>query len=205
MRRYAGFFAALALSCVGASAARAQAQPDTIRAALRYTQGDVDFMTGMIAHHAQAVAMARWAPTHGASPAVERLCERIINAQTDEIVIMSRWLSDHHQPVPTPDPRGLTMPGMGPMLMPGMLTPEQMAQLDSARGQKFDELFLRDMMQHHRGAVAMVNSLFGQGSGEEELVYKFASDVYADQTTEIDRMQRMLVSMLFGPQATPGQ
>ena len=194
--------AALLVPCVLAwgnpAGARAQA-PDTIRGALRYTQADVDFMSGMIAHHAQAVTMARWAPSHGASPSVQTLCSRIINAQSDEIALMQRWLGDHHQPVPAPDPRGMTMPGMDmPMLMPGMLTPAQMAQLDSARGSRFDELFLRFMIQHHSGAVSMVNHLFAQGAGEEETVFKFASDVYADQTTEIARMQRMLGAVLFG-------
>ncbi len=176
-----------------AGTARAQ---DTTRAALHYTPADVDFLDGMIAHHAQAIAMARWAPSHGAGPAVLRLCERIVNAQTDEITIMSNWLRDHHQAVPTPDPRGLAMPGMAPMLMPGMLTPAQMAQLDSARGPEFDRLFLRGMIQHHQGAVDMVNALFAKGAGEEETVYKLASDIYADQTTEIARMQNMLLASL---------
>jgi uncharacterized protein (DUF305 family) len=91
------------------------------------------------------------------------------------------------------------MPGMDTtMMMPGMLTAPQLAQLDSARGSDFDRLFLTFMIQHHRGAITMVNQLFGEGSGEEVVVFKFASDVYADQTTEIDRMQRMLATLLFG-------
>lgn len=197
MKRFAALIV-LVLACGSAARALAQGSPDTVRAALRFTAADVDFMTGMIAHHAQAVAMARWAPSHGASPTVQTLCLRIINAQTDEIALMQRWLEDKHQPVPTPDPRGMHMAGMDqPMLMPGMLTPEQMAQLEAARGPEFDRLFLRFMIQHHHGAVDMVNRLFGRGAGEEETVYKFASDVFADQTTEIDRMQRMLVTLLF--------
>ena len=203
MKRIAALLVPCVLACVAAAGARAQARGDSVRGALRYTAADVDFMSGMIAHHAQAVTMARWAPSHGASPSVRTLCERIINAQSDEIALMQRWLGDHHQPVPVADPRGMHMAGMDePMLMPGMLSPGQMAQLDSARDARFDELFLRFMIQHHRGAVAMVNALFGQGAGEEETVYKFASDVYADQTTEIARMQRMLGTALFG---APGQ
>jgi len=94
------------------------------------------------------------------------------------------------------------MPGMDqPMLMPGMLTPPQMAQLDSARGPEFDRLFLTYMIQHHQGAILMVNQLFGSpGGGEEEIVFRFASDVYADQTTEIDRMSRMLLALNRSPQ-----
>jgi uncharacterized protein (DUF305 family) len=197
MKRFAALIIPFVLICGTTAGARAQGT-DTVRAALRFTPADVDFMSGMIAHHAQAVAMARWAPSHGAAPSVQTLCLRIINAQSDEIALMQRWLQDKHQPVPQPDPRGMHMAGMDqPMLMPGMLSPEQMAQLDAARGQRFDELFLRFMIQHHHGAVDMVNRLFGQGSGEEETVYKFASDVFADQTTEIERMQRMLATLLF--------
>jgi len=81
------------------------------------------------------------------------------------------------------------------------LTPDQLAQLDSARGREFDRLFLQFMIQHHQGAITMVNQLFGsQGGGEEEIVYRFASDVYADQTTEIDRMNRMLEAFHRSPQ-----
>jgi len=90
------------------------------------------------------------------------------------------------------------MPGMDhPMLMPGMLTAEQLGQLDKAAGAEFDRLFLTFMIQHHQGAITMVNDLFARGGGEEEVTYRFASDVFADQTTEIDRMQKMLAALLF--------
>jgi len=200
LKRAATFFVPLVLSIgtAGGAGAQGRAGADTVRAALRFAPADVEFMTGMIAHHAQAVAMARWAPTHGANPIVLVLCARIINAQSDEIVLMQNWLQDKHQPVPQPDPRGMHMAGTEqPMLMPGMLSPEQMAQLEAARGIRFDELFLRFMIQHHHGAVDMVNTLFDRGAGEEETVNKFAAGVYADQTTEIERMQRMLATLVF--------
>src|SRR5439155_159846 len=144
-----------------------------------YTAADVRFMAGMIGHHAQAVLMAGWAPSHGASPAVRVLCERIVVAQNDEIAFV--------QPA---DPRGHVMPGMDhPMLMPGMLTPDQMAQLDAARGPDFDRRFLRFMIQHHRGAITMVSELLSApGAAQDGPVFRFAADVNADQTTEIDRM-----------------
>lgn len=171
-----------------------------------YTAADVHFMSGMITHHAQAVLIAGWAESHGASPAVHTLCERIVVSQNDEIALMQRWLRERHEAAPDPDPRGgghggHTMSGMAqPMLMPGMLTAEQLAQLDSARGFAFDRLFLKLMIQHHQGAITMVNQLFGSpGGGEQETVFRFASDVYADQTTEIDRMQKMLATLLFLP------
>jgi uncharacterized protein (DUF305 family) len=162
-----------------------------------YTAADVHFISGMIGHHAQAVVMAGWAPNHGASASVRTLCERIVVAQTDEITFMQRWLRERHETVPDADPNGHMMPGMDhPMLMPGMLTPEQMSQLDHARGSEFDRLFLTFMIQHHKGAITMVEQLMGSyGAAQDDAVFKFASDVNADQTTEIDRMNLMLGAM----------
>lgn len=165
-----------------------------------YTAADVRFMSGMIYHHAQAVLIAGWAPSHNAGPSVRTLCERIVAAQTDEIALLSRWLGDRHEAVPHPDPAHMMMPEMeANHMMPGMLSAEQLAQLDRARGPDFDALFLRFMIQHHEGAITMVNQLFAASGGEEEPVYKFATAVFADQTTEIERMQRMLAADLFGP------
>src|SRR2546426_3019506 len=159
-----------------------------------YTAADVRFMAGMIGHHAQAVLMAGWAPSHGASAAVRVLCERIVVAQNDEIAFAQRWLREHNEVVPPADPRGHVMPGMDhPMLMPGMLTPDQMAQLDAARDREFDRLFLTFMIQHHQGAITMVAQLLAApGAAQDGPIFRFAADVNADQTTEIDRMTRML-------------
>jgi uncharacterized protein (DUF305 family) len=172
----------------------ARARADSAR--LPYVKADIDFMSGMIPHHAQAIAMAKLAPTRGASPAILRLTGRIINAQQDEIVLMQQWLADRRQPVPEADPRGMkmTMGGHEMMhLMPGMLSQAQMDSLDRARGPAFDRLFLLYMIQHHRGAVAMVDQLFAvSGAGQDETVFRFASDVHTDQSTEIARMQKML-------------
>ncbi|MEZ4587047.1 MAG: DUF305 domain-containing protein [Gemmatimonadales bacterium] len=185
----------------GLAAAVAEARADSLRYA--YTEADIHFMTGMISHHAQALVMAGWAPSHGASPAVLRLTERIINAQSDEIRLMQNWLRARHQPVPEADPAGMKMQmngGEHTMLMPGMLSPAQMAALDAARGPEFDRLFLQFMIQHHRGAITMVDQLFNSyGAAQDQLVFKFASDVNIDQTTEIERMQRMLVDLLVAP------
>jgi uncharacterized protein (DUF305 family) len=182
----------------GAPAIQAQSGADSARA--RYVAADVAFMSGMIHHHAQAVLMAGWAPSHEASPSIRALCERIVVGQRDEIALMQRWLRDRHQTVPDGDASHDMMPGMDPSsMMPGMLTADQLGRLDRARGPEFDRLFLTFMIQHHQGAITMVNTLFGsQGAGEEEIVFRFASDVYADQTTEIDRMQKMLAVLPAG-------
>jgi uncharacterized protein (DUF305 family) len=187
----------------GRDAAYAKARADSLR--YPYTAADVHFMSGMISHHAQAIQMSRMAPTHGASPAVQRLADRIINAQQDEIATMQGWLAARRQPVPEakPGPMKMKMGNMEhEMLMPGMLTEEQVAQLDRARGPDFDRLFLTYMIQHHRGATSMVRDLFGSpGAAQDETVFKFANDVNVDQTTEIARMQTMLSALLFGSSA----
>ena len=180
---------ALVLALAAPSAGAASAQR-----AKNYTPADVHFVAGMIGHHAQAIQMAGWAPSHGASPSVRVLCERIVVAQNDEIAFAQRWLREHGEYVPPVDPRGHIMQGMDqPMLMPGMLTPEQMAQLDSARGPQFDRLFLTFMIQHHQGAITMVQQLLAvPGAAQDGPIFRFASDVNADQTTEINRMNLML-------------
>jgi len=191
------------LATVVGTRGAAQAGPEADGVRRDYTAADVHFMSGMIYHHAQAVLIAGWAPAHDASPSVRTLCERIVVGQGDEIVLMQRWLRDRHEPDPDLSTTHAMMPGMDPAtMMPGMLTAEQLAQLDRARGPEFDRLFLTFMIQHHKGAITMVNELFGQGAGEQERVFRFASDVYADQTTEIARMQKMLATLLF---ERPGQ
>jgi len=203
--------AALAAVCAAAAPGAAQGHthgaPGPVdTAAHRWTAADVHFMSSMIGHHAQAIVMARMAPTHGASQSVRILADRIINAQEDEIATMQRWLRDRGQPVPEAKagPMRMTMNGEEhEMLMPGMLTDAQLAQLDQARGADFDRLFLTCMIQHHSGAVSMVRELFGSwGAGQDEAVFKFASDVNVDQATEIERMQRMLAAIVFGSPAS---
>jgi len=181
----------------GDAAAIAKARADSAR--YPYTAADIHFMSGMISHHAQAIKMAHMAETHDAGPAVLRLSGRIINAQSDEIRLIQQWLRDRNQPVPEPNLDGTKMTMNGTehtMLMPGMLTDAQMKQLDASRGIDFDGLFLLFMIQHHRGAVAMVKDLFASyGAGQDELVFKFASDVNVDQSTEIVRMENMLSAL----------
>jgi uncharacterized protein (DUF305 family) len=186
------------LTVVAGGSIPARAQTDS--SPPPYSTADVEFMSGMIPHHAQAVLIAGWAPSHGASPAVRALCERIVVAQTDEIVFMQRWLRDRHLPVPDGDPRHQMMPGgHHAPLMPGMLTAEQLAQLDRASGPEFDRLFLTFMIQHHEGALVMVERLFAShGAAQDDEVFKFAADVNADQTSEIDRMATMLTALSAG-------
>ena len=175
----------------------------------RFTDADVEFMTGMIHHHAQAIEMAQLAPTHGASGSIQTLAARIINAQDDEIATMQRWLRDRGQPVPEvhrmEDGRVMVhTPGMqhggghGHAMhdMPGMLSDEQLASLRAANGAAFDRLFLTLMIQHHKGAVIMVHDLFAtDGAGQDEDVFRFASDVQVDQRTEVARMELMLQAL----------
>jgi uncharacterized protein (DUF305 family) len=150
----------------------------------------------MIPHHAQAIVMAGWSVSHGARADVRTLSERIIVSQRDEIRMMRRWLAERGQEVPDSMATRHRM-RMGDMvhemLMPGMLSDEEMAALDKARGSAFDRLFLTGMIRHHQGAIEMVRKLFSSpGAAQEQTVFRFASDVEADQTAEITRMLRML-------------
>lgn len=170
----------------------------------RFTPADVRFMRDMIAHHSQALVMARMAPTHGAGPTMQVLAGRIINAQQDEIALMQQWLRDRGLPVPEVHIEGTMLMVHGAdhaMHMPGMLTEEQLKQLDAARGPEFERLFLTFMIEHHRGAVTMVHELFAtDGAAQEDVVFKLASDVQVDQLTEIARMEQMLAAMSGGRQ-----
>lgn len=163
------------------------------------SQADVNFMAGMIPHHAQAVKMAGWAKANGARSDIQILAARIVVAQRDEIAIVQTWLRDRNQAVPDASAtrHRMMMNGMEhDMLMPGMMSDEEMARLERARGAEFDRLFLTYMIRHHEGAITMVDELFASyGAAQDEVVFRFASDVYADQTTEIHFMQEMLAEM----------
>ncbi len=145
---------------------------------------DVRFMQDMIPHHAQAIDMAALVDGRGASRAVTLVAERIRVSQADEIRRMSRWLAVRDKPVPA---------SHSGHLMAGMLTPEQMAALAAATGADFDRLFLTGMIQHHRGALTMVDQILdARGGAQASDVYQLVSDIEADQTTEISRMQSLL-------------
>jgi len=164
-----------------------------------YTRADVEFMTGMIGHHAQAVVMARLAPTQAESNAIRILAERISVSQQDEIDFMSTWLRDRKEKVPIANTNAAPEHfhhGADHAMMPGMLTPAQMDSLSKAKGAGFDRLFLTFMIQHHQGALDMLDKLFSTpGAGQDNEVFRFASDVGADQNAEIERMQMMLDQM----------
>jgi uncharacterized protein (DUF305 family) len=194
----------IAVGCGGAASGRPgtvqprAGQQTATAPAKRANPADVEFMSGMIHHHAQAIQMAKMASTHGGGERIRILSERITVSQTDEIKLMQQWLREHGQQAPEVLADGrVAMGGVEHhMHMPGMLTAEQMAQLDAARGPAFDRLFLTFMIQHHEGALDMVDRLFATpGGGADDFIYKVASDTFADQGSEIDRMQKMLDAM----------
>ncbi len=187
----------LALALIAAATASAQNAP-------RYTAADVRFMQGMIGHHAQALAMTALIPARTSRQNIRSLGQRIEVSQKDEIAMMRQWLKDRHQQVPSSDvshdhqaaaDHSMNMSGMAmsDTLMPGMLTAEQLTELAKANGDEFDRLFLKDMIRHHEGALAMVASLLGTtGSAQEAEVFRFASEVDSDQRAEIARMNALL-------------
>jgi uncharacterized protein (DUF305 family) len=165
-------------------------------AAIRYTGGDVQFMQGMISHHAQALEMTALLETRTERDVMRQLAERIDISQQDEIMMMQDWLRERGQTVP--DVNTHHQPNF--MRMPGMLTDEDMGQLEGTSGVTFDRLFLEFMITHHEGAVTMVNNLLDQpGAAQDLQLYAFTSDVTSDQGIEIDRMDRMLAELSTDP------
>jgi uncharacterized protein (DUF305 family) len=152
-------------------------------------------MQGMIMHHAQAVEMTALIESHTENKDVVSLGARISRSQSDEIKFMKRWLASRGQPVSgaMPDMHHKNMSHGQMALMPGMLTSEQMEALRNAKGEEFDQLFLRGMIQHHGGALTMVKDLFDTaGAGQDAELFNFATDVDSGQRSEIRVMQNML-------------
>ena len=155
----------------------------------KFSAADVTFMQGMIHHHSQAIDMVELLYQRTASDDMRKLAKRIEVSQNDELGMMRRWLEARGQEVP--GPHAHHMPGAP--LMPGMLTPDEMAKLASVKGPEFDRLFLEGMIKHHSGALTMVADLFATaGAAQGSEIFAFASDVDADQRMEIDRMSAML-------------
>ncbi|MES2521654.1 MAG: DUF305 domain-containing protein [Gemmatimonadota bacterium] len=151
-----------------------------------YTKADVEFMQGMIAHHAQAIVMSRMAESNGANPQVLKLSRKIDQSQVPEIIIMQQWLRRHDQFAPD-------TASWHDMRMDGMLSDEEIKALSVAKGVAFDRLFLVGMIKHHEGALKMVDDLFkSPGAGQEVDTNVFANDVMTTQTGEIGIMRRLL-------------
>lgn len=189
----------------GAPGQATKVLPPTTRATLpQIAPKDVEFMQGMIMHHAQAVEMTALIEARTENKNIRLLGARISQSQSDEMNFMKRWLTNRGQEVSAPMHK---MAGMDmsshhssqhhssdhQMTMPGMLTEEQMEALKNAKGAEFDELFLKGMIQHHKGALVMVNELFNTaGAGQDAELFNFATDVDSGQTAEIKIMQNML-------------
>lgn len=192
-------FSVLTLLAGAASSASAQAGMDhsmhrmgpeiVIPSGVLYTKADVEFMQGMIAHHAQAIVMSRLAEKNGANPQVLKLSRKIDQSQVPEIQIMQHWLERYGQFAPD------TASWHG-MRMDGMLTDEEITVLDQAKGVMFDRLFLVGMIKHHEGALKMVDDLFKvKGAGQEVDANIFANDVVSAQTAEIGIMRGLLAKL----------
>ncbi len=192
-------FAVFSLLAGGSSLASAQAGMDhsmhrmgpeiVIPKGAIYTKADVEFMQGMIAHHAQAIVMSRMAETNGANPQVLKLSRKIDQSQMPEIMIMQEWLRRYSQFAPD------TASWHG-MQMDGMLTEAELKELSAAKGVDFDRTFLNGMIKHHAGALKMVDDLFkSPGAGQEVDANVFANDVQTTQAAEIAIMRRLLTQL----------
>ncbi len=172
-------------------------------AGLKFSEADVRFMRGMISHHRQAMEMSALVDARSNREAVEALAERIALSQEDEIDMMAGWLEDRGIEPPMADAHR----DGDHNLMPGMLTAGEFAQLEAAEGAEFDTLFLQFMIDHHEGALVMVEDLLDQpGSAQDSELYRFTADVTSDQTSEIERMNSMLTGFSPDPRValSPG-
>ena len=180
----------------GAPGKPSKTLPSSTKATLPpLSQADVEFMQGMIMHHAQAVEMTALIPSHTENKDVRSLGARISSSQSDEIKFMRRWLASRGEAtsMAMPEMPGMDKSGEPMALMPGMLTSEQMEALRNAKGAQFDKLFLTGMIQHHNGALIMVKDLFDTaGAGQDAELFNFATDVDSGQRAEIRIMQSML-------------
>ncbi len=167
---------------------------------------DIEFMQGMIMHHSQAVEMTDLMPTHTHNKVLLALGQKINVSQTDEIGFMKQWLQERGQKpeMPTASMDMTSMKGMDMShmhhdmpLMPGMLSPQQMKALAKAKGAKFDNLFLTGMIQHHQGALTMVEDLFDTpAAGQDAVLFDFATDIDNTQLAEIKIMQSLIKKAL---------
>ncbi|WP_339746529.1 DUF305 domain-containing protein [uncultured Maricaulis sp.] len=166
-----------------------------------YTPADARFMQHMIVHHSQAVEMGGLIEARTSNRRVRLLGQRIALSQTGEIAMMQTWLTRRGEAVEMPGHGAGHMAGEGSMpsttpLMPGMLSPAQMVELTAAEGRQFDELFLTGMIEHHQGAIGMVEALLNEpGGGEDPEMSDFLTAIIADQSTEIQRMRAMLAEI----------
>ena len=180
----------------GAPGKPTQVLPLSTRANIpQLSQKDVEFMQGMITHHAQAVEMTNLIADNTQNKEIRLLGARISQSQSDEMRFMKRWLEIRGQPLSAPMPEGHGHMSAHHKHMPGMLTPKQMDALKRSRGAEFDRLFLAGMIQHHKGALVMVEELFSRpGAGQDAELFNFASDVDSGQRAEITTMETMLAA-----------
>jgi uncharacterized protein (DUF305 family) len=185
----------------GAPGKPTQILPASTRAKLPpLSAKDVEFMQGMIMHHSQAVEMTALINDRTTNEDLRLLGSRISHSQAEEMKFMERWLRLRGQATSMAMPSMEHTPGMDmskhqhqQMLMPGMLSQEQMDALKKSKGAEFDRLFLRGMIQHHKGALVMVDELFNTaGSGQDSELFNFATDVDSGQRAEIRIMETML-------------
>jgi uncharacterized protein (DUF305 family) len=155
-----------------------------------HTQADVDFMRGMIHHHAQALVMTSLVRDRSASRDIPLLARRMEISQQSEIEVMERWLTDRGEKPPDDEDHRRDHGGGGE-LMPGMVSSSKLARLGAADDRGFDRLFLRYMVRHHRGALEMVGRLRASDGGAEPAIDAFARHVEADQAIEIGRMHEL--------------
>ena len=168
-----------------------------------FNDADVDFATAMIPHHAQALAMVDLTRGRELSQQVQQLTEDIQAAQGPEIEKMVDWLTEWDQPVPetmrdhanAEDSDGMGGHDMDDETdsdMPGMMSDEELADLEDVQGQEFEDMWLEMMIEHHEGAIEMAKD--EQSDGVFEPAIGLAESIETSQQAEIDHMRELLAS-----------
>jgi uncharacterized protein (DUF305 family) len=167
-----------------------------------HTKADVEFMQGMIHHHAQALVMTSMVRDRAASRNLATMARRVEFAQESEIEIMEDWLTERDEEPPDAEDHRTGHGGRG--LMPGMVGHEELAKLAAAEGREFDRMFLEYMIRHHQGALTMVEQLRVDDGGVEPAIDAFARHVDSDQNIEINRMAGLLAQVDELPASSDG-
>ena len=165
---------------------------EDVDTAAEHNDADVTFAQEMIPHHEQPIRMAELAEARAESQEVKALAADIEAAQGPEIETMTDWLESWGEDVPDEDMSDMDHGDMSSDNMAGMMTEDEMAELEAASGAEFDRKFLTMMIEHHEGAIEMAKT--EQSEGEFPEAVEVAKEIERAQAEEIQTMQDLLKS-----------
>jgi uncharacterized protein (DUF305 family) len=144
-----------------------------------YNEADVMFLRMMIPHHEGAIEMAQLVPERTDRQELIELAKQIITTQRAEIEQMRMMLKEAGE---SPD----ESMDMRMDMRSGSMDPKQMETLRSLRGCEFDLMFIKMMIEHHRGAITMAKDVLENGRSPK--VEQLARNIIQAQRAEIKQM-----------------